>query len=270
MTNYFNILKNKNDRIKLINKYLLKNDTTSTTPNTNYSINTFAIVASYTNTKYYLPGTLVDLDNLKKMSSKTFSKLNILYQHEITFDKIAQEIKNSNPNIIWLCGHGILKNNQNYYVLPIIENQNVDDVDPDKYFIKDETFGKMLVENQCSKICLIVVDICHSATFLNLKYYYKNLNFYEKVNDTEYQPQFNNDQTIICISGATDFDPTFETSQDGGYITSQVLNLINEKKSLCLSDFDNLIPTGDFFQTQQVIVSTNKIMNPFINFLKFY
>jgi len=218
MTNYFNILKNKNDRIKLINKYLLKNDSPQTTSqkdlrseslSTSQKINIFAIVASYINTKYYLPGTLVDLNNLKKMSSGTFSKLNILYQHEITFEAITHEIKNSNPNIIWICGHGILKNNQNYYVLPIIENQNVDNVDPDKYFIKDETFGKMLVENQFSKICLIVVDICHSATFLNLKYYYKNLNFYEKVNDTEYQPQFNNSQTIICISGSTDFSPTF-------------------------------------------------------------
>lgn len=224
-----------------------------------------ALIATYKNKEFELPGTLVDAEDLKLFCKKFNINLYFLIENELTKDNIIKFIKNKQPQIIWFSGHGIVHKGKNLFILP---NFKFSDGYTKDNTLRDEEFSTIVSNYSTSNFILAVMDMCYSGTMLNLKYYYKEGFFFEKINDQEIRPVLKPNQLLISISAATDFQTTQETSLGGGYLTSYLLKLFEEKKKINLIDFDYLLKTIKENECN-LIISISEMVSPYTYFLDF-
>lgn len=223
-------------------------------------------------TKFRLMGVSIDKKKLEKFFKELNFKINILDDNtkEIKKNYIANIISNSNPSFIWIGGHGELNfNKNNQLIFPeFFNNQQKSNLE--KYILDYEFLD--ILQNNCSnifsskKLLFIVVDVCYAGTFINLKYYYQNGVFMEKINDKEKELILKN-CIIVAISASTDFTQTGE-DVNGGFLTKKLLSFLMHEKKLCLNDLDMLTPSNDN-ENYKVIVSVSEKINPLLNLFDF-
>ena len=190
-------------------------------------------------------------------------------KNKFVFEKLYT--LNINPYIIWMCGHGYLRNKKNHYILEGYFKNRSDDytIDEDEFgtaleklFTNNRNNNNNIVTNN-KRAHVIIGDFCNSATILNLKYYYIDYLFYEKVNDTERQYfTKKDDPLIIYISAARDSDTTSETSDNGGLFSFKLVNFLKSSRKMCLNDLLLLVPKDSRSAGYNVIISCSKIIDP--------
>lgn len=220
-------------------------------------------VASYDNSFCSLPGVKLDEKNLRDFCDKHNIIFNSLSKNNLFEDSLDGSVRNIKPNIIWLSGHGIVDSSKQQvaFVLPKITSFPFF---TDSTLMHSEEFGNILEKRLSKDNVLVVVDICHSATLLNLKYYFKNGIFYEKIDDKLFEPNFKN-KVVVCIAAASDHTVTYESST-GGFLTNSLIDFFDENQDISLSMIDNLSAMNP---GSEMIISVSKPFSPYKNFLSF-
>lgn len=209
----------------------------------------------------YLPGIEKDILNIENMC-KMLNLITVkLVEDQVCLENIRECINNYNPIVVWFCGHGILNNKtkSNEYILsnginswPYTYNK-ITDLQFENLF-NELNFTHSLVIPK-----LIVFDVCHSATFLNLQYYFYEGRFLKKINSIH--PFVTVTSPLIVISAATDFSTTQEDSINGGYLTNKLVEyLLDSKGYFSLKTLDSLRPSSTD-KTHNLIISINKKEN---------
>lgn len=213
------------------------------------------IASSYVNSFLELEGVEFDKQNLSYFCKKLNIDLEIL--DNSNKNNIEMALINT-TDIIWMGGHGAIEGTCNVYYLSSI----VDNFSDSNSKIYDYEFARYLEKfMEYKNFLLILTDFCYSATFINLPYYYDNETFYKKISDKEYEPHLNN-KLVICVSAATDYDTTSDTSR-GGKFTSVLIKYFNLYGKI------NLKILGEIKEKNEtpVIISVSKIINPENDFI---
>ena len=154
-----------------------------------------------------LNGVLSDVKNIENLCSKLGIEFFLLLDDDVTLNKLEEMIIKLKPSCIWFCGLGLLNKNtgSNEYIL----NKNIKKWPFYYNKITDIEFGN-LFKSIISWPILVIFDVCHSATFINLEYYFYINKFLKKIDSS--QPIIKSEiQQLIVLSAATDFDTTSET-----------------------------------------------------------
>lgn len=224
---------------------------------------------SYPNSSIELPGVRKDVLNITNLCEKFKIELQVVEDEFLTKFNIENHIQVYNPDIIWFSGHGILDNKENNcFILPGYTKTNRI---KDDTVLRDYEFAHMLEDwtKVCKKTCLIILDMCYSGTMVNLKYFFEHDEFFEKLNDSEYEPDLKDESTgktrlIISVSGATDFQTTNESTEGGGYLSKMILELFEENPNFSLNNLNSLKHVLDE-DKNNLIISVSKIVNPYKN-----
>lgn len=217
-----------------------------------------SICNSYKNTPIYLKGVENDEKNIITYGTylqnyKDIKHINISSSYYP--ETICRLLELNDLHLVWMCGHGILRET--------VDN----DVARKKYNVFITDYGEltsdhveMAVRQSSSQFTVYVFDFCHSLSMLNLKYFYSKGSFFKKIYDDEEEKTLYEDDdkyTRISIVGASDYDIAMETIQ-GGYLTSYLFYLLKTYGCVTLENFDENLPE----HLSKSFICSNKILNP--------
>lgn len=226
-----------------------------------YPLRILAICSSYKNSKIELAGVDVDKLNLYQFTAHT-------KPYPITFrlledeskETIRETIRRFSPNVVWMCGHGVLNRaGENVYLLDGMRSG----VETHENTLTESEFTEFLISTTDAKVLMCVFDFCHSYSMLDLPYYYEDGSFYKKLLTLEKYNRLHgqkNHGLIITIAGCSDFETTEENS-GGGILTQQLLYLIRRDRRLSLRSLNENLG-------EKARLSTNKIVSPDFVFLQ--
>lgn len=248
------------------------------------TVQIFKVIVSYEDSALFLPGTIVDKNNIASFCKNKKIKCSSLIDQEVTLNSVKNVVSTHPFTMLFLSGHGFLNAEttadgfrDHAFVLPqILNNPNASLVNPNfksfspDSYIKATDFVQYL-ENNPSSFIMCINDFCNSGSFVNLEYIY-NPRQKRFIENESLKPELKKLNTlIISISGSTDFTNAYEDSRTGGHLTSGFLELLNSKDQIYFDDLKEFINqnrqmtlycsqdiTDDLF----LIDIANRIVNP--------
>ena len=224
-----------------------------------------AICSNYKETNIYLPGVDVDKLNLYQFTHNANSSLRML--ENPSKEEVRDAIETFQPNIIWMCGHGVLNDaKENVYIidgssLPRRVPARIAQLMPRNKLTEPEFTRLVLSNAKKRQTTLYIFDFCHSCTMLDLPYFFENGFFYKKLGGEDadaakqrYVRFEHLEHLFIVISGCSDFETTEEDVR-GGLLTQQLLYLLRREKALSLQLLDTSL-------TRKARISTSRPVDP--------
>lgn len=209
-----------------------------------------------------LKGVEQDVMNVRQLCSILNMNFEHLENENFTLESLENALFKFRPTVVWICGHGFLNETKNNEYLLHHNSERW----PSSYTkITDVEFGNLFTKavNTFQKPMLIVFDVCHSATFVNLEYYFYKEQFLKKVNSTQPLVKFNNDHFLVVISAATDFEETKETAAGGGFLTTRLIRFfVSSFGFFSLRSLDLIRPSSTD-KTHNLIISVSIKKNMF-------
>ena len=238
--------------------------------------NVLGIFACYSSDEsLYLPGVVADFRLFKKFFDDTKSKSFYLFDDQVTEKQVGDFFRKYAPKIVWWCGHGVYDTNVNSHVFYL--DRGVP--------FYEEQFLRLLRDAPPAntRLTWLIFDVCYSGTFVNLKYYYIDGEFYEKISDNR-PTCFDDslDKIIIQICGSTDFE-TANEDVSGGFLTRFLLGFFEKikhynrhnntqqhekEKEVFVSLHDLEQETRKEKKLKHVLFSTNVLLDPKEMYLK--
>ncbi len=171
-------------------------------------------------------------------------------QNRLTFEQIINKAKFDNNGVInqlyiHVTGHGYSSSDSSRNEL---DGRSEYVVTPTQT-LSDITLYNILQKNLDKNTKIrISVDCCHSGTFSNLQYQYKNKSFVNAVKNPK--PYFENAWSISsCLDSQSSMNDIGEYSGFGGSLTVQMLdnekvfdNFMSDDKNMIISSLDKLAP----------------------------
>lgn len=216
------------------------------------------IFFSYRNSNLFLPGVLIDEIRLKEVIYKKKLTARIYNDHsdpKPDIVELSSALTNYPAELIWICGHGYIENNDNKFLLSAYSSLSWRSVDVQEMMQK-----RMHKQN----LVCCVFDFCHASTLLNLKYYFSEKgDFLAKVADNKTQLYSDNpNKLIITIAAASDFEQTGDDPIIGGTLSNLITRILIEHGQL------NLAILNSYRSNQKFVISLNRTITKDFLFLK--
>lgn len=130
---------------------------------------------SYPSTRHFLGGVIKDFKALQDLTERVGEQWDTFLLLDRDLRTLETGLLFVDPSILWMCGHGKL-----------VDNENVFLIEPPRTNVSDATVlsGTRLTDflkRTARRTVLYVFDFCHSCTMINLKYYYEDDVYLEKV-----------------------------------------------------------------------------------------